>query len=90
MAGLIGSGQIMGNNALQSMQRYSSLDAKMKAEQDIANKQNAMAEKQQNTALGGAAGMAAGALAGAMYGSEAGPIGMAVGTLVGGIAGSLF
>ena len=83
MAGMIGSGQAMRTNALQSMQRYSSLDAKMRADRDQAEAMNEQAETQQNTSLGAAAG-------GAVGGLSAGPVGMVIGAVIGGIAGSLF
>lgn len=80
--GMIGSGQVMRTNALQSMQRYASLDAKMQSDQKIAEQANAAAEKAQNAQLGAATGMSIGMIAG--------PYGAAVGALIGGIAGSLF
>lgn len=81
--GMIGTGLSYKKSAMQSMQRYASLDEKLKADAEIANKQLDAAEKQQNASMGAASGMAVGMMVG-------GPVGGAVGALVGGVAGSLF
>lgn len=89
--GMIGTGQAYKKSALQSMQRYASLDEKLKADEQMANRQLEAAEKQQNMSMGAAAGgMMGGALAGSQWGAAAGPYGMLAGALIGGIAGSLF
>ena len=82
MAGMLGSGQTMRTSALQSMQRYASLDAKMKADQEASRKLMDAQEQQQNTSLGAAGGAA--------IGSYFGPIGTVVGGALGWLAGSLF
>lgn len=82
-SGMIGTGLTYKKSAMQSMQRYASLDEKLKADAEMANKQLAAAEQQQNMGMGSAAGMAAGGMIG-------GPVGAGIGALIGGIAGSLF
>ena len=83
--GLVGTGLTYKKSAMQSMQRYASLDEKLKADAEMANKQLDAAEKQQNASMGAAGGMVVGL---AVTGGN--PIGGAVGALIGGVAGSMF
>lgn len=93
MSGMIGLGQDYRTTALQGMQRYATLDEKMKAEQDLLNKQDEAATRATNMSYGGMSGAAAGAALGGYLTSWSGPgavVGMAIGSLVGAIAGDLF
>lgn len=83
--GMIWTGQAYKKSALQSMQRYASLDEKLKMDAEIANKQLDAARQQQNSSMGAAGGTVVGLVV-----TGGNPIGGAVGALVGGIAGSLF
>lgn len=96
--GMVASGGALRKSALSSMQRYSSLDQKLKSEQEAMNKMDAIQEKQQNMQYGAAAGSAVGGVVGGMaLGASAtswsGPgmvIGAAIGALIGTFAGDAF
>lgn len=82
--GMIGGGRSYGSSALSAMQRYSSLDEKLKAEAEIANKQMDAAHTQAQVSGG-----MSGAMAGAYIGTQITPgWGTAIGAVVGGVAGA--
>jgi uncharacterized membrane protein len=93
MAGMTGIGGDIRSKGLTMMQRYSSLNEKMKAEQEAMDRAEEAQQSAMNMQYGSMGGMAAGALIGGQMTSWSGPgmlVGAGIGALVGALGGSLF